>query len=105
MWTSWKIDVPRKLLEEVWDDCDGRCQWCGSRDRCGVDHIIPKSRGGGNTRENFQLLCNKCGSWKGNDMPEQVLLRLSRLRKTSRWSAAVKRNGTRQMKEFAGLVV
>ena len=98
-WTSWKEGVSRELLEVVWRDCNWCCRWCGSRDRCGVDHIIPKSRGGQNTRQNFQLLCNKCGSWKGNDMPEQLLFRLSRLRTTSRWSAAVKRNGTRQMSE------
>jgi 5-methylcytosine-specific restriction endonuclease McrA len=30
-----------------------------------VDHIIPRSRGGQNTRENLRLLCERCNSQLG----------------------------------------
>ena len=30
------------------------------------DHIIPKSKGGGNTQDNYQTMCLRCNSKKGN---------------------------------------
>lgn len=42
----------------------GRCEMlvngrpCGSRDRVQVDHIRPKSQGGGNGLENLRALCH-----------------------------------------------
>lgn len=31
-----------------------------------VDHIVPQSRGGGNTMDNLQYLCPHCNRSKGN---------------------------------------
>lgn len=47
------------------------CARCGRKFRRGemdVDHIIPKSRGGDNSRYNLQLLCKHCNRSKGNDI-------------------------------------
>lgn len=34
------------------------------------DHIIPKSKDGANTGKNYQTLCQKCNTKKGNRLPE-----------------------------------
>jgi 5-methylcytosine-specific restriction endonuclease McrA len=36
------------------------------------DHIIPRSRGGGNGLGNRQTMCNKCNIKKGNKLPEET---------------------------------
>ena len=46
-----------------------------------IDHIIPQSKGGQDTDNNFQLLCNYCNSVKGNRLDE-VSIEEERVRKT-----------------------
>jgi hypothetical protein len=48
-----------------------------------VDHIIPKSRGGGNTLENLQPMCSKCNNLKDNivDISNEELGLISRGKK------------------------
>ena len=43
----------------------GRCEACGSCSSLTVDHIVPRSRGGGNDRNNLQCLCHRCNLKKG----------------------------------------
>ena len=48
----------------------GDCAGCGNHYRAkdfAIDHIVPKSQGGPNTRDNLQLLCTHCNSTKGDD--------------------------------------
>lgn len=42
-----------------------RCQRCGAEEGLTVDHIYPRSKGGGNEPENLQTLCQSCNSKKG----------------------------------------
>lgn len=51
------------------------CQYCG-RPAENVDHIIPKSRGGGHTWDNVVAACRPCNSRKENRSPADVGLRL-----------------------------
>lgn len=42
-----------------------RCEYCGTADgRMVIDHIIPKSRGGADTSENFATACEPCNRRK-----------------------------------------
>lgn len=52
---------------------DSSCRSCGSTEDLTVDHILPRSRGGGNERENLQALCRTCNSSKGARTMEEWL--------------------------------
>jgi 5-methylcytosine-specific restriction endonuclease McrA len=54
------------------------CQYCGSRERLTLDHVVPKSRGGPDTWENLVAACVPCNNRKGNRTPEEAGMRLSR---------------------------
>lgn len=57
---------------------DHRCQYCGSGTHLTIDHIVPKSRGGQDTWENIVTSCAPCNSRKGDRLPLEVGMRLSR---------------------------
>lgn len=57
---------------------DFRCQYCG-RSADNVDHIIPKSRGGGHTWDNVVAACRPCNSRKENRSPAEVGMKLRRV--------------------------
>lgn len=46
--------------------CGGQCLACGRIERLTVDHIVPVSKGGGNSIDNLQPLCFWCNSGKCN---------------------------------------
>lgn len=49
----------------TWERDDFTCRRCGSRRNLSVDHIIPVSRGGPSSIDNYQTLCRSCNSSKG----------------------------------------
>ena len=55
-----------------------RCQYCGSRDRLTIDHVLPKSRGGRDTWENLVAACTPCNNRKGNRTPDEAGMKLLR---------------------------
>jgi len=71
---KWK--TPAKIAR-VSSKTNGRCAYCGSGHGSMVlDHVIPKSSGGGNADENLLLACWACNASKGVKSLEQF--RLSR---------------------------
>ena len=48
------------------------CQYCGSRSNLTVDHVIPRSKGGGSTWENIVTCCAPCNRRKGDRLPKQA---------------------------------
>jgi len=52
------------------------CQYCGSRAQLTVDHVVPRSKGGGSTWENIVASCAPCNRRKGDALPRQVGMRL-----------------------------
>ncbi|MBO6576846.1 MAG: HNH endonuclease [Rhodothermales bacterium] len=55
-----------------------RCQYCGSRDKLTIDHVMPRSRGGRDTWENLATACVPCNNRKGNRTPEEARMQLRR---------------------------
>jgi HNH endonuclease len=58
--------VSSDVRKKVYHRDAGRCVICGATKGLQYDHIIPVSRGGGNTAENIQLLCQNCNKLKSN---------------------------------------
>ena len=58
--------IPADLQDEVFRRDGGRCVRCGSEEELQFDHVIPVSRGGGNTAENLQVMCGPCNRAKSD---------------------------------------
>ena len=57
--------ISRSLRARIFDR-DGRvCAYCGSSEDLSVDHILPRSLGGGDEEENLVTSCSLCNSMKG----------------------------------------
>lgn len=53
------------------------CQYCKAKgDRLTIDHVIPRSRGGGDTWENLVAACVRCNVKKGNRTPKEAEMEL-----------------------------
>jgi 5-methylcytosine-specific restriction endonuclease McrA len=55
---------------------DWTCQYCGARSNLTVDHVVPRSKGGGSNWDNIVASCAPCNRRKGNSLPRQVGMRL-----------------------------
>ena len=56
-----------------------KCAWCHKKVGLHRDHIWPKSKGGSNKKENIQILCRLCGSWKADKLPQEIINELKKL--------------------------
>lgn len=57
------------------------CQYCGQRfgtAELSLDHILPRSQGGGSSWENLVCCCLRCNARKGGRTPEQASMKLIR---------------------------
>ena len=75
------IPIKERLYQEQGSDCNG----CGHEyliKDFEIDHIIPKSKGGGDYYENYQLLCGHCNRTKSNNTMEYLLAKLDKIKKT-----------------------
>jgi 5-methylcytosine-specific restriction endonuclease McrA len=54
-----------------------RCQYCDKRADT-IDHVLPRSRGGGHTWENLVAACRRCNHRKDDRTPEEAGMRLAR---------------------------
>ena len=66
----------RKITRRAVFARDGwACQYCGTRSNLTVDHVIPRSKGGGSTWENIVAACAPCNRRKGDRLPAQANMR------------------------------
>jgi 5-methylcytosine-specific restriction endonuclease McrA len=69
----------RKITRRAVFARDGwTCQYCGSRSTLTVDHVVPKSKGGGSNWENIVASCAPCNRRKGDSSPDQAGMPLKR---------------------------
>jgi site-specific DNA-methyltransferase (adenine-specific) len=65
----------KSVKERLYREQNGLCNGCGHEFdiwNMEIDHIVPKSKGGGSYYENYQLLCGACNKKKG-DRPMEYL--------------------------------
>jgi HNH endonuclease len=68
-----------------------QCQYCGKRPShrdLNVDHVVPRSRGGGDSWENLVVSCRFCNLKKGRRTPLEAGMALLRAPHRPRWSTA-----------------
>ena len=54
-----------------------RCVYCNTKEDLTLDHVLPKSRGGGNTWKNLVTCCKICNLKKDNKTPEEANMSMS----------------------------
>ena len=74
------VPVPHRKVpmsrDNVFKRDDYTCAYCGSHRNLTVDHVMPKSRGGGNSWENLITSCFNCNSKKGDRTPSEAGMKL-----------------------------
>ena len=65
---STRYSKNRYLRNEVYEKDGYECLACGESDvsLLSLDHVVPKSRGGGSLVSNLQTLCKSCNERKGD---------------------------------------
>lgn len=59
-------DISAEGVRRAYSESGGRCAICADTPpRWEIDHIIPLSKGGPNTRHNIQITCIRCNRSKG----------------------------------------
>ena len=68
-----------------------QCQYCGEcspKVELDIDHVVPKSRQGGDTWENLVTACLPCNRKKGRKTPAEASMQLLRKPQRPHWSHA-----------------
>jgi HNH endonuclease len=60
--------IPEDVKLLVWARDGGHCVRCGSDQELHFDHIIPVVKGGSNSAENVQILCQTCNLKKSDSI-------------------------------------
>lgn len=71
------------------------CAYCESREELTLDHVLPRSRGGGSTWENLVACCRRCNLKKGHKKPEEAGMPLQRSPRRPTWNVVIQLAGVR----------
>ena len=72
---KWRSVKPKWSRQRLMARDNNSCGYCGKPANT-VDHIVPRSKGGGTTWENTVAACIKCNSKKGNRTPNEAGMKL-----------------------------
>ena len=73
------IQPTQTVKQRLYKQQNGKCNACGNDFEIynlEIDHIVPKSKGGGDYYENYQLLCSSCNRIKGDRPMEYLRLKI-----------------------------
>ena len=84
--TPERTDIQREppsqtIKEKLFTEQKGICNGCSNEylmKDFHIDHIIPKSKGGGDYYTNYQLLCGHCNTTKGDRPMEYLMMKVKR---------------------------
>ena len=71
------------VKERLYKDQNGKCNGCQTDmeiRHLEIDHIVPKSKGGGDYYENYQLLCGHCNRMKSNKTMDYLRAKLQKVK-------------------------
>lgn len=71
------LSIKERLYQEQKGLCCG-CAKCFDNVNLEIDHIIPKSKGGGDYYDNYQLLCGNCNRIKGDRPMEYLRMKIQK---------------------------
>lgn len=75
------INVPYRGVElsrlNIFKRDNHSCQYCGSEKDLSIDHVLPRSRGGGSSWKNLVAACKPCNARKGDETPEEANMPLN----------------------------
>ena len=90
--TDIKIEKKDKNLKErLYKDQKGKCNACVAEMEIRnfeIDHIIPRSKNGADTYENFQLLCGSCNRIKGDRPMEYLMMRIEQINSAMKYKVS-----------------
>lgn len=105
------LEVPRLLLLRVYDRVprtplrlsrrnvfvrDGhQCVYCGKGSDLTIDHVLPRSRGGGSSWENLVSCCRDCNLEKGHRTPEEADMPMRRRPVRPTWTVVIQLTGVK----------
>jgi hypothetical protein len=97
-----KIMNEKPSRSMVYTRDENKCQYCGVTRNLTIDHVIPKSKGGGDTWENLVVACVSCNTKKGNRLLENTDMRLIKKPRAPINRAMLYLNGTKnpEWKEY-----
>ncbi|MCL2132549.1 MAG: HNH endonuclease, partial [Lentimicrobiaceae bacterium] len=79
-----RVEPVKSVKERLYKEQNGLCNACGTEFdiwNLEIDHIIPKSKGGGDYYENYQLLCSHCNKMKSDNPMESLRLKIETRKK------------------------
>lgn len=75
------VNVPYRGVEltrsNVFKRDSHQCQYCGSESDLSIDHVMPRSRGGGSNWKNLVTACKPCNARKGDYTPDEANMPLN----------------------------
>ena len=74
-----EIKPSESVKQKLYRQQKGKCNACGEDFKLWnleIDHILPKSKGGGDYYENYQLLCGSCNRIKGDRTMEYLRMKI-----------------------------